>query len=354
MFVLEALVLTFMTTPAVSLLYPAKYRVRAVPVGQNFATVEGDTEGADDRKSSGSGEEDRKSRFTIVLDRMEHLPGMMAVTQLLQPTMRSVEETTQDRHAHISIDAVRLIELSGSVFADVMRSSHAESLLKTDPVLSVFRTFGDLHDLPVSAALSVVSYEDQAGCIVDHAKTADSHMVVLPWLPPWQSNEGARPTEHGVSTGVHTPAHAHAGTSALGNFFNPATSNIVSSGAHAHFVRGVFAQAPCAVALFMDRVRPQGSHGRRAPAKGMYHLVVPFFGGPDDRLALDFVVQLCADAKVSATVLRISRREASELDVDVRKPQAAHTTGAEKDHAHTHLTVQSVREYFFVQLYAST
>ena len=39
-------------------------------------------------------------------------------------------------------------------------------------------------------------------------------------------------------------------------------------------------------------------------------LFVPFFGGPDDRLALDFAVQLCANPRISATVVRVTKRDA--------------------------------------------
>ena len=37
------------------------------------------------------------------------------------------------------------------------------------------------------------------------------------------------------------------------------------------------------------------------------HVFLPFFGGPDDRLALDFVVQICANPRVSGTVVRITK-----------------------------------------------
>jgi hypothetical protein len=44
------------------------------------------------------------------------------------------------------------------------------------------------------------------------------------------------------------------------------------------------------------------------------HLFLPLVGGPDDRLALDFVVQLCANPRVRATVVRITKRD---IPVDV-------------------------------------
>jgi hypothetical protein len=314
MFVLEALTLTFLTTPAVSALYPPHLRVRAAGAGANFASVAGqDAEGAiTDANSDSSG---RKTRFTVVLDRMEHLPGMMAVTQMLKPSNVSDKDEDAEPQLSVSIDALRLIEVSDSVFSGVMKSSHADTVLRTDPLLGVFRTFGDLHGLQISTAMSIVSHEDQAGSVADHVKAHGSQMVVLPWLPPWQSAE------------AHSTASGAAATSA--SFLNP--SGVVSSSAHAHFVRGVFAQAPCAVALFVDRVRTPSD----ALSGGRYHLLFPFFGGPDDRLALDFVVQLCADIKVTATVLRMVKQEIIE---EINKPEAARL----HDEPLPHLTIHSV------------
>jgi hypothetical protein len=302
MFVLEALTLTFLTTPAVTALYPPHLRVRAAGTGANFATVTGqnDTEGAgtDTRSdSSGSG---RRTRFAVVLDRMEHVPGMMAVTQMLRPSNTPQDDQDTEPQPTVSINALRLIEVSDSVFSGVMKSSHADEILRTDPLLGIFRMFGDLHGLQVTTAMSIVSHDDQAGSVAEHARTHDSQMIVLPWLPPWQTTEA-----HSTSPGAVT---------ASGSFLNP--SGVVSSSAHAHFVRGVFSQAPCAVALFVDRVRTPSD----AFSGGRYHLLFPFFGGPDDRLALDFVVQLCADAKVTATVLRMVKQEISE---GIDKPEAA-------------------------------
>lgn len=40
---------------------------------------------------------------------------------------------------------------------------------------------------------------------------------------------------------------------------------------------------------------------------GVWTTFFPFFGGPDDRLALEFVMQLCTNPGISATAVRISK-----------------------------------------------
>jgi hypothetical protein len=37
------------------------------------------------------------------------------------------------------------------------------------------------------------------------------------------------------------------------------------------------------------------------------HVFLPFFGGPDDRLALEFVVQVSANPRMRGTVVRITK-----------------------------------------------
>jgi len=71
------------------------------------------------------------------------------------------------------------------------------------------------------------------------------------------------------------------------------------------FVRKVFANSSSDVALFIDRGLLTDSSTSIYP-----HIFLPFFGGPDDRLALSFVIQLCMHEGVSATVIRLERLEA--------------------------------------------
>ncbi|CEL61491.1 K(+)/H(+) antiporter 1 OS=Saccharomyces cerevisiae (strain ATCC 204508 / S288c) GN=KHA1 PE=1 SV=1 [Rhizoctonia solani AG-1 IB] len=75
MFVLEALVLTFATTPATLWLYPVKYRARANIVGEIFDR-RNDSESSQDSDTSDeilglTG----KRKFSFVFDGLESLPG---------------------------------------------------------------------------------------------------------------------------------------------------------------------------------------------------------------------------------------------------------------------------------------
>ncbi|KAH9065205.1 Sodium/hydrogen exchanger family-domain-containing protein [Lactarius vividus] len=338
MFVLEALLLTFATTPTVSFLYPPHLRSRATATGPSFANVrdpKDDESGTRDRWPTGHDEDGVwKRRFTVILDKLEHLPSMMAITQLLQPppTYPRTESSSssqrsgmgEDESAHFG--ALRLIELTDRP-SDVMKSSTTDALLHNDPLLAIFRTFSELNGLSVSAALSMVPFDALATSVGEHVRAAGAQLVLVPWLPSAQDTGGA-PT-----------SDAAADRSPFDTLFRTSGS---TSLLHSHFVRGVFTQAGTNVALFVGRA-PLG-------VREETRLFLPFFGGPDDRLALDLVVQLCANPRVRATVMRLAKRD---VKAELGAPEAVHlarnedkgTTGkAELDaQMNTIMTVASVR-----------
>jgi hypothetical protein len=306
MFVLHALVVTFMTTPLTIWFYPPKHRVH------EGARVKDKPKDADEGAERKTSDDDVKTKFAFVLDRVEQLSSAMALTQLLQPpsaassrtSINSVEEAkakeagvpvlsrlTVDQPL-ITIDVLRLIELTTRTSA-VLKSQAAEALLQSDPIVSVFRTFGYLNHLPVSASLSVVPHNEFSTSIANHVRDSGSHMVIVPWTQ-------AAPTEDGGEV-THNPFE--------GLFKQASEQTQPSAVVYSDFVRKVFLNAPCDVALFVD-------HGVFNSAKAFdaaslnQHLFLPFFGGPDDRLALSFVVQLCANPSVTATVIRMHKTEA--------------------------------------------
>ncbi|KAI0819223.1 Sodium/hydrogen exchanger family-domain-containing protein [Trametes gibbosa] len=386
MFVLEALLLTFMTTPAVTLLYPPEFRTRATATGPSYATAAIE-KGAEDaaRRSEGfeqSREDDtsRRSRFTVVLDKIEHLPGMMALTQLILPppppyaerihTFSSTLEGSSDLLTEkrspspptlpqtVSIDAIRLIELSDRTSA-VMKGSNTEHLLATDPLLDIFTTFGALHGISVGNELAIVPFDDLGASVADHARRSNSQLVLVPWIPPHYSltdspapasGTTAAPEDNETSGAVNPRVgHMHNPFEALFRATAPGHDNADVSLVHSQFVRSLFGSSKTDVALFVDRHMP----GAQKPMQGgAYRLFVPFFGGPDDRLALEFAVQLCANPNISATVVRVAKRdlelahsgsmEKSDLVTDDRAGESTvHHNTMFPDTVYAHATTQT-------------
>ncbi|CAE6526951.1 unnamed protein product [Rhizoctonia solani] len=329
MFVLEALVLTFATTPVTLWLYPLKYRVRASAVGDDFSHASDDETS---RSRSSPCDDDLlgltgRRRFLFVFDKFESLPSAMMISRLLQVTPRStesrpelaeselvdlripelsefaqlpVQEPPPRRHS-VNMDALRLLELTERTSA-VMRSSEVDQLLMHDPLLTVFKTFAELEDIPVTGSLSIVSPENFVPSIMEHSIQNGDEMVVVSWTPTI-----------GPGQDVHNPFGAL--------FKNSGTEN-TSSGIRSPFLRQLFSQSSVDVALFIER--GTGATQNLGGRGGAQHLFLPFFGGPDDRLALSFVVQLCKHPLVSATVVRV--RNVEDMDMDTAVPGLSGTS----------------------------
>ncbi|KAK2463776.1 hypothetical protein APHAL10511_004214 [Amanita phalloides] len=330
MFVLEALVLTCITTPLVTLTYPPHVRKRA----STGSSADVESPRLPGKKAL---HDNQKRRFTVVLDKLEHLPSVMAITQLIRasPAMRTVIETSgpitkittrQSTNSHSSnntlsslsstvVQALRLIELSDRASA-VMKSSVTDYVIHTDPVLSIFRKFGQLIDVSIVPALSIVTFDDMSHSVAEHASVHESDLIMIPWLPPQiaspddfidavqhhQQHHQQPPPPHTPSVVKHNPF----------DLLFKMHSNVEKSASvvHSHFVRGVFMRSKTDVALYVDQSPP----GVDVAVGSKQHIFLPFFGGPDDRLALEFVAQICENPMMTATVMRITKREATLSD----------------------------------------
>lgn len=312
MFVLHAIVLTFITTPLTILVYPSRVRTHG---GTNLEKALIPGTGA----STTSGEFTR-SRFAVILDGMEQLPSAMTLMQLLRrpstdsrspdTELSSIDKASTKSEAlgvpylpeqsTISIDALRLVELTERTSV-LLRSQAADALIHNDPILSVFRTFGRLNHFSISAALSVINHDEFSTHVADHVRENGSQMTIIPW--PVSSS----------ATGASSSSHANPFDSLFPKAYgsDEAATPLVRS----QFIRKVFANSSSDVALFVDRGSLTDSSSSIYP-----HIFLPFFGGPDDRLALSFVIQLCMHNRVSATVIRLQR-----LESDGR--ESVHTVG---------------------------
>ncbi|KAI0091841.1 Sodium/hydrogen exchanger family-domain-containing protein [Irpex rosettiformis] len=308
MFVLHALVLTFITTPLTLLFYPERIRNRAAPTDTSAARSR---DGEAIEENSRQTQELFRTRFSVVLEKIEQLPAVMTLTQLLQipsdasPSTESrvsVDEKTSlpavppgleyqlpranAAPTHITLDALRLIELTNRTSA-VLKSHFADSLIQRDSILAVIRTFGSLNRIAVSTALAIVGYDDFSSSVAEHVKRTSSQLVILPWSTNSPSLEDVSVAENSPST----------------------TANSVNlSSVQAQTFRKVFLAAPSDVALFVDRGVSQDVNEQVGQ-----HIFLPFVGGPDDRLALSFVVQLCMNPSTTATVTRFIKSDANDL-----------------------------------------
>ncbi|KAG2101589.1 Sodium/hydrogen exchanger family-domain-containing protein [Suillus discolor] len=280
MFVLEALVLTFITTPLVLVFYRPEHRVRALAGEVPRWSIGDREEDIDDPQSPVTEDQPWRSRFTVVIDKFDHMSGMLAATQLALPSPRGTETC---------VNALRLIGMP-DFNEDMKMSSAVRTLIRADPVMGAFRTFGELNNIRVSRSLCFVPYEDMSKTVFDHATQHGSELILLQWFSP-SSIHGEDPCSP-RSTKIEPTG----------------TGNPVAM-IHSQFVRKILAESNTDVALFID---PGTSLSGTGPGSAR-HIFFPFFGGPDDRLALEFVMQLCTNPGISATVVRMSKGGAARV-----------------------------------------
>lgn len=339
MFVVMALVTTCITTPLTQLVYPVRHRkfINADDHVSRKLREEREEEG---HVSDGSS----SKNFLIVLDRLEHLPGLLSFLQLLKPTGRFIsssdhadtssslrhrnkessgdrtaseaDESSSNGHADVpvllsyarqcahstSLDAVRLVELTERTSA-VMRVAETEDTLRADPMVNVFKTFANLNKLPAKASMIVAAVDDFSAGIVNRARQHESDLIVVPWTLPT------------IETSSQSAVSSSAFLNPMESFFGGGQSEkAVTRYQQAALVRKVIQESPCDVGLLLDR-----HDGNASPATFYPRILLGFMGGPDDRRALSLALRMCrANDEVTVSVYRFQRTEAGE---EVKSPQ---------------------------------
>ena len=351
MFVVEAVVLTFITTPITVLIYPERYRERGSALEARSATRDVEKSGMAGglRFAVGAGGRETTTKLLFVLQKIEHLAAVMLLTQMLEPPAgpprlpwsasssmkksgskdsstlgggdisdESVETSPQTGNIElpdagkqrsppmtpgtsaIQIDALKLIELTGRTFS-VMQSAEKDQLLLTDDALQLFRQFGRLRGLEVTPHISIVGQDSYPNAVADYADGLGTELTVIPWTIPVLS--GNAPGSIDASSSGEAGGLPASTSTTLSPFEKIFGAETTGSPMYTHFLRRVFTECSTDTALFIDRGFTSGTF---SPGAGQ-HIFVPFYGGPDDRLALRFVVQLCHHTNVTATIVRITR-----------------------------------------------
>ncbi|KAI8928929.1 Sodium/hydrogen exchanger family-domain-containing protein [Entophlyctis helioformis] len=262
-FVIMALFTTFMTTPIVTAIFPMRlYIKQQTPSEIGTRSIIRQPSGV----TLGDAKNGPAIKVLVCLPSMRTMPAMMNVTQLLSRSQGS-----------LSIIALRIVELS-SRLSQIMMAADSSETLRSDAVVNVFRTFGQLNKVRVSTVLAVSDVKDFAHNIISAAVDADADLLIFP-----------------------TEAAAVA----------------ASRGSSHTLVTDIFDQSPCSVGVFVDRgfgvssaeitdASDKANDGADSPLVmpgANQRILFAFFGGPDDCEAALVVQRLAAHDGVSLTVL---------------------------------------------------
>ncbi|KAF8309352.1 hypothetical protein DL93DRAFT_2158440 [Clavulina sp. PMI_390] len=302
MFVFMAVILTLLTTPLTLLIYPDHLRKS----DEKMIDIDGSSSGTNEKDGFDSPNptithpalpaEGAKSRFTVVLESMENIPAVMTIIQLLQLPASSSSSSRK-------IDGLRLVELSERTSAMMRGADNANAaaeLLSRDALVKVVERFTRMNRLSIHSSLSVVSQDYYADSVVRHASRVGSDLIVVPW------SAAAPATSRTAATPAETSYNPFAGMFGLALNAPAVASTMENSVVYSQFIRQVFAQASSTssdVAVVVDRNASSAADGQ--------HIFLPFFGGPDDRLALTLIAQLTSTpgSNVTATVVRLTKTE---------------------------------------------
>ncbi|GKZ62287.1 K(+)/H(+) antiporter [Aspergillus niger] len=353
MFVVMALVTTFATTPLTVALYPKWYQVKVERWRRGEIDWKtGNPIPSDARTDSiALAKEQHRAlpvRKLLVYLRLDGLSSICTLAALLSPnrpplpkqhpdTLASpdpaAEETAtattnaeededqedQDPKPTLQVHGVRLLELTDRD-SSVMTVSELDQLHYPlwDPVVNTFRAFGQWHDLSIVAGVSVVPEHSYADTVVSMARDDSTDLLLLPWSETGSMSE-------------HHPLDLNSVLDDLN------ATRFVASAPYTAFAESVLRNVRCNVGLLVERTPTRRNNGRGLrdkPSLGglsihsgnlnlgigssgdrgvavvpttrkAHHILLPYFGGKDDRFAIRLVLQLIRNDQVTATVVHV-------------------------------------------------
>ncbi|KAL8768544.1 MAG: hypothetical protein Q9209_005229 [Squamulea sp. 1 TL-2023] len=344
-FVVMALVTTFATTPLTLAFYPPWYQKKLHAwkrgeidwdgnlLGQDTQSIDSDPITTDKQHAS-------DIRRLVVYLRLESLPSLFTFISLLggekpaRPTRRvhpskaSGDGQPDETMAPITkrplqVHGLRMLELTERL-SSVMKESEIEDVATNDPVVNSFHSFGQLNNLATSGDVEIVPEGSYATTLAHSASDQGADMVLLPW------SESGMLSETAMTTVEHS------------------RERMLQNGPHSNFLTSFLNQAPCHAAVFVNnnisslakkeplpfspmksRQSLRSTHGvSSAPlADRAHHILFPFFGGLDDRIALRFVLRLARNPEVTATILFMDVDQSAARE-DVSSPtETSHKGG---------------------------
>ena len=263
-------------------------------------------------------------RRLLVALRLDKLPSLFTFVDLLGgektgPSATKVHPSLEGKTASLETDnaavielknrplevhGVRMLELTERL-SSVMKTSEVGDWSARDPVLNAFHTFGQLHNVAVSGDVQLVPDGAFADVLSEHVTSHRSDMILLPW------------SESGNAAEINN----------LG--FTEPTQSPFGHQSYNHIISNVMAASPCSAAIFINNgfgaVAQDNKHLKSMPSMRSlreatehptaplqdrsHHIFLPFFGGLDDHVALNFVLRLAQNPNVTATITHIIGEE---------------------------------------------
>ncbi|GAQ80927.1 cation/H+ antiporter family [Klebsormidium nitens] len=329
-FVIMALVTTFMTTPLVMWVYPpARFQKASHPPAPKLQSLEG-----------------KQLRLLTCLFGRNDIPGAVNLSELA----KGLEPQGLKVHA---LHLQELSERSSAILTMQRWAGRVSPAFGMTNIGVAFKSFNDLEArVPVTSSVAVSSIAHMHEDIKAAAERTQSNVLVLPYqragalgklldFPGSGLNQVKKRTRDNVLVLPYQRARA------LGKLLDFPGSGL------SQITMQTLKHAPCSVALLVTPEESSG-HSLQSPRSvsperdPLTRAVMLFFGGADDREALSFATRIGTHAKVSLTVVRfrlnkapaarasfsegsalISRRQSAEIEAPVEATQQSEDVSIE-------------------------
>ncbi|GKT48824.1 K(+)/H(+) antiporter 1 [Colletotrichum spaethianum] len=318
-FVVMALLTTFVTTPLTSFLYPRWYqkKLEAWKRGEidwDTGEVVSSHSGTADETEFTKPATDRVQRLLVYL-RLDNMPALLNLVSLFgKQSITGSQYAESDEKGGVQAGMVALGSSSGirAVRAhgfrllhltdrdsSVMTVSQVDDFSRNDPVVNIFRTVGQFLKVAVSGEVSIMPETRFAEALLSKSSDISSDLLLVPWTESGSLSDSQVPSTDGANKLAST-------------YTGFAKSILVST---EHNV-GIFFPKGSAPQPATDSGNDRGKLMRAYSFSDIHHdiptipvtnkshhIFMPYFGGNDDKFALRLVLQLCEKHNATATVV---------------------------------------------------
>lgn len=346
-FVVMALITTFVTTPLTLSLYPEWYRTRVEAWRRGEVDWDGNPVDSE-TDNTGSDISQQKARAlsvqkVLVYLRLDTLPGIFTFISLLGSGDVANSDNSKTHHAHenesenkpqpiknrpVEVHGVRLVELTDRD-SSVMKVSEVQDYSFSDPIINTFRTVGHLNKLAVSGAVVIAPEYAYAESVVAKARDSSSDFVLIPWSETGGMSERQIPLlddkSEKFATGPHSSfvsnilknAKSHVGIFINNGFGGPSLSQPKP---------GYISRSKSGNSIYRTNDLAMSS-----AAEDGHHIFFPYFGGKDDQVALRLVLQLAKNPTITATISQVVLATAEESSSKAAVTYTVSLTGEEAE-----------------------
>lgn len=312
-FVVMALLTTFFTTPAVSYLYPPWYQKKIAAWKRGEIDWETGSPITQVTVTPTAESENRRVRRLLVYLRLDNMPALLNLLSLFGRSRaletssgsgdsKGKENYDDDAKVPVRAHGLRLLELTDRD-SSVMTVAQVDEYTKHDPVVNIFRSVGQLHNISASGEVAIMPEDRFADTLVSRSSNMTSDLLLLPWTETGSMGDAQIVSSANVedrlasSYMLFVKSVLRAPELNIGVLFTRSQDDVKSKNQGSE----------------QAKLRRQYSYdvSRRdfptAPLVSRIHKIFfVYTGGRDDNLALNLVIQLLEREHVTATIVNVA------------------------------------------------